>query len=107
MPGECFGGAGHHKIGTEGQRLLTQRCRSGVIDQQAASTFAADSGQPWEVHHIESRICRRLGQHDVGGLSGFIQICRSHLAHDDTERGKAFPGITAHLVVPVTRNDEH
>ena len=87
--------------------MLAQRCRGGVIDQQAASAFTADSSQPREIHHIESRICRRLGQHDVGGLSGFTQICRGHLAHDDTERGKTFPGIAAHLVITVTWNDEH
>ena len=72
VAGQRLGGAGHHEVGAERQRLLPKRCGGGVVDDQAGAAAAADHRQPVQVDDVERRVdraSRRARRRRLGGVA--------------------------------------
>ena len=66
-PAESLGTAGHHDVGTQFERALTQRCRGRVVDDQQRTRTVAHVGEHAKVDHVQHRVGRCLGDDDPRG----------------------------------------
>ena len=77
---ERLGGAGHHEIGAQRQRLLPQRRGGGVVDDQQRAAGAAGHRQLVQIHDVQTRVGRRLGQHHIAAAAAPRVHISAHLA---------------------------
>jgi hypothetical protein len=81
VPIEELGGTIDHRVGTEGEWLLTGGAREGVIDRQQRLTVLDEAGERFDVTQFQQGVRRgfhpeqcRLGGHRVGNDPGIGRV---------------------------------
>ena len=77
MAAQVLGGAVHHDVGAEGERIAQIGAGHGVVDDEGQAVLVRDAGDGLDVQHVDQRIAQRLAVHGAGvGADGAAEVVR-------------------------------